>query len=370
MFDPVLARDPYPAYAKLRQGPDVAHDAARDCWIVHRYADVRGVLRDTESFSSVNASFEHTLLGADGERHNRVRRALGPSFSPVGAGRLRDAVVQQVTRRLDAMAVRGTGDIVADLAIPLPQTIVGQLLGVPDSTTARLQTWADALLNTTHSAATAQQQLESCRRVLAEHFTDFRAEGLALAVRAFEAEPKGLTLDQRVDLGLLLIIAGLGTTTSLIGSAIQVLLAQPRLRRRLKQEPDLVAPFIEEVLRHRSPVQRVWRRTTRETSLAGQAIPAGANLLVLIGAANRDPLKFADAGRFRPFRQPNDHLGFAIGAHTCLGLWLARTETTLAIQGLLQRFSAIEPAGPADEMGHLGNLAVFGPARLDIAVHA
>ncbi len=368
MFDPGLAQDPYPTYARLRQGPDVAHDPERGCWFIHRYADVRSVLRDSANYSSANASFETTLLGAQGKAHDHVRRALAPSFSPIGVQRLRQGIVRRVNQALDVVADRGTGDVVADLATPVPQTVVGQLLGLPASESAKLQTWAEALFDSGESQAAIQEQVTDCRRVLREHLTGFRAEGLDLVVTALEDDPSGLTLDERIEVGLLLVVAGLGTTTSLIGSAVQVLLRHPRLARKLRQEPDLVAPFVEEVLRYRSPIQRTLRRSLQTTTVAGQSIPAGANLFVLIGAANRDPSKFADADRFRPFRQPNDHLGFGAGAHTCLGLWLARMEATLAIQGLLQRFSGIEAAGRTNDMVELGHLFVFGPARLDIAV--
>ena len=376
LFDPGLAEAPYPAYARLRRGPDVVHDSGQDCWIVHRFADVRRVLRDSERFSSVNASFERTLLGAERQAHDRLRRALAATFSPLGIRRLRDGVIRRVTQALDGMAARGTGDAVAELAIPLSQTIVGEMLGLPPSASGKLQTWADALMDPGGSGgsdirqAEIRQQIEDCRRVLYDHFTGFNAEGSAVVVTVFEDASSHLTLDERVELGLLLIAAGLGTTASLIGSAVRLLLRDPRLARKLRHEPDLVAPFLEEVVRHQSPIQRTWRLAVQTTPLAGQVIPAGARLLVLIGAANRDPLKFVDAGRFRPFRQPNDHLGFGSGAHICLGLWLARMEANLAIQALLQRFSRIEAAGVIDGVGRPGSLTVLGPARLDIAVHA
>ncbi|HEY5412758.1 MAG TPA: cytochrome P450 [Caulobacteraceae bacterium] len=370
MFDPGLARDPYPAYARLRRGPDVLRDSERDRWIIHRYADVRRVLRDAETFSSANASFEHTLLGTDGEAHDRVRRALAPNFSPAGVRQLRDAVLLRVTQALDALASLGTGDIITELAIPLPLTIVSQMLGLPTSDSAKLETWVEAILDSDEFGAIPPYQIPEYRRALGEHFTGFRAEGSSLVVRAFEDFPSGLTLDERIDIGLLLIVAGLETTTNLIGSAVQVLLRDPLLARQLRQEPDLVGPFIEEVLRHRSPIQRTRRRATHAATVGGDSIPADAKLVVLIGAANRDPSKFADADDFQPFRKPNDHLGFGSGAHSCLGLWLARMEATLAIQGLLQRFSVIEAAGPIDDMKHLNSLTVLGPARLDIAVHA
>ena len=370
MFDPDLARDPYPAYARLRGGPDILHDSERDRWIIHRYADVRRVLRDGETFSSASASFERTLLGTDGKGHDRVRRALAPNFSPAGVRQLKDAVLLRVTQALDALAAVGTGDIITELAIPLPLTIVGLMLGLATADSARLEAWVEAILDSDEFGARPPYQIPDYRGVLGEHFTGFKAEGSSLVVRAFEETPSGLTLDERIDIGLLLIVAGLETTTNLIGSAVQALLRDPLLERKLRQEPDLVGPFIEEVLRHRSPIQRTRRRATVATTVAGESIPAGANLLVLIGAAHRDPLKFTDADTFQLSRQPNDHLAFGSGGHTCLGLWLARMEATLAVQGLLERFSGIEAVGSIDDMKCLGSLTVLGPARLDIAVHA
>ena len=369
LFDPALARNPYPAYAALRRGPDVVHDTRQDWWIVHRYSDVRSILRDPANFSSANASMEHTLLGADGETHERVRRALASSFSAAGVRQLRGAIVGAVAQRLDALAARGTADIIADLAIPLPQTIIGQLVGLPALATAKLPAWSQALVGTGDASdlATRGRIVRDCRNFLREHLSSFKADGLAVA--GLEKGRSGLTFRQRIDLGLLLVAAGVVTTTNLIGSAVHILLGDPGLARTLRAEPDLVGPFIEEVLRHRSPVQRLRRVVVKETKVAGRSVPAGANVLVLIGAANLDPLKFQEADSFLPFRQPNQHLSLGIGAHTCLGLWLTRMEATLAIQALLQRFARIDAVSPLDETEYLRALEVFGPARLDIAVH-
>ena len=368
VFDPGMAADPYPVYDALRLGPPVAHDTKRDVWIVHRYADARAVLRDRESFSSRLASFERTLLGADGTGHDRVRRALASSFSPLGVERLRAVATREVDRALDAIAERGSGDVIGDLALPLAQTVVGRMIGLPPAAWPSLHAWSQAIAGA--SEASVVQALKAPSRILREHLAGFRAEAAPLAVAALDESHADLTLDQRVDLALILIVGGLETTASVIGHAAEHLSRRPRLADKLREDADRIGPFLEEVMRYHPPVQRVLRRTVRATRVAGQDIPARSKVLVLIGAANRDPAKFSQADQFRPRRAPNEHLVFGSGAHSCVGLWLARMEAALAIGGLLRRFPHFELAGPVGPPAHPGVLSLAGLARVEIAVGA
>lgn len=352
LFDPALGYDPYPIYEALRSGPDVAYDPAKRWWIVHRYADVRAVLRDRESFSTIYTSIEQTLHGADGEAHDRVRRALAPNFLPAGVESLRALVAQHVAEALDGFSARGGGDVIADLANPVAEGVVRFMLGLPAS--APLKAWAQSAKSNSTGA------LETSRNALRHHFAGVAANGAA--------RPSELTLDEWTDVGLLMVAAGLDTITSVIGSAIEMLSRHEQLAGELRRRPEGVAPFIEEVLRYRSPIQRTARSTVRKTRVADQTIPKRATVLVMIGVANRDPRKFSEPDRFQPQRMPNDHIAFGSGAHTCIGLWLARMEAIVVIQALLGRFSRIEPANGIPVAIGRGDLWMFGPERFEIAV--
>lgn len=362
MFDAAMADDPYPTYAALREGSDVAYARENRVWIIHRHADVRRLLRDPAGFSSEMPAFEKTLLHADGERHRRARKALALSFSPAATRSREQAIQRTVDEALDRLEERVRGDVVADLAVPVPQTITGQMLGLAEPELAMLPRWADGI---TDRGEHRLAPLKEARIFLREHLSGFTAREGAPEVAALDAA-SGLSLGERVDLGVLLIAASVATTTSLIGSAVQMLMADPGLTESLRREPGLAPQFIEEVLRFRAPIQRVRRIATYDTEVAGQPIPAGAAVVGLIGAANRDPRVFSDADEFQPFRQTKDHIAFGAGPHICIGLSLARVEATLAIQALVRRFSRIV-SGPVVEMKH-GLPGVFGPARLDIEV--
>ena len=375
LFDAGVAKDPYPAYAALRRGPDVDRDPATGRWIVHRYREVRAVLRNPESFSSVNASFEHTLLGADGELHARVRRALSGSFSPRGLETIQATIGPVVAEALDIMANRGGGEVIGDLAAMLPLRVMGGMLGLPVSQLAELAEWSDAIMTmgnpnvSRESRSTSAARTDECCDALLRHFSTFSAALAPMAACAFDADQSALTLQEVVDVGRLLVAAGTATTTNLIGSAVLRLVRHPDIALALRANPELVPAFIEEVLRYDSPVQRTSRKAVHESRVAGRLIPEGADILLLLGAANRDPEVFVEADMFQMSRQPNPHLGFGVGVHLCMGLWLARMEAISAIQSLVGRFSRVEIVGSLDDVTFQTHPAVFGPSRLEIAVH-
>ena len=250
------------------------------------------------------------------------------------------------------------------------------MLGLPDSRLDDIGRWAEALLNAGELTAVGDGRaarratMNECRDALRLHFVELRSGPATTAISAFASKDSGLTLDARVDVGRLLVAAGNATIANLIENAVLLLLRDPRFQNDLRDDMDRLPSFIEEVLRYASPVQRTSRRAVRDTLIGDRLIPEGADVTVLLGAANRDPAEFADADRFVPTRHPNDHLALGAGPHICLGQWLARLEAAQAIQLLLRRFSRIEPVGDLDDVAFQKNLDLFGPVRLEVTVAA
>jgi cytochrome P450 len=270
-------------------------------------------------------------------------------------------------------------DLAEDYAIPLPMMVITHLLGIPADDQPRLVRWSDAILNMSYTipgqnaeAARAMAEFEAVTAEVDEYLAGILDERRArpqddLLMRLVQAEVDGQRLTRHEIRGFfqLLLVGGQETTTNLITSAILCLLENPEQLARLRERMDLLPAAIEEVLRYRSPLQWMFRVTTRDVAVHGQTIPAGKMILAMIGSANRDPLQFPDADRFDVSRNPNPHIAFGHGVHFCLGAPLARLEARIALTDLIERLSGLalashEPWAPRRA------LHVHGPTRLPI----
>jgi pimeloyl-[acyl-carrier protein] synthase len=259
---------------------------------------------------------------------------------------MEDTIRTCVIELLSPHLATGRMDLVSDLAIPLPLTVIGTMLGVPRADHAQVKAWAAALGGiadldpTPEGLERALGALEAFRdyvgRLIAEHQRQPGDDLLGALVTVEEAGDR-LSLDELVAICQVLLIAGHETTTGLIGNAVQLLLARPDVLEAMRRTPPLLPDFIEEVLRYDSPVQVRTRLATQELPLGGQRVAAGQTLLLLLGAANRDPRVFSDPDRFDLQRTPNHHLAFGEGPHYCLGAALARLEGRIAVEILLEK---------------------------------
>ena len=358
------AGDPHRGHAALRERPAVEFDPTRDAWIVYRYADVRRAFVDPALVPA--SSLESTLYGARDEAHARVRRMLGGDFSSRSIGQLRGFIRALAEHAVRQISRQGRGDLVEALARDVPARVMVSVMGLPASV-AELGAWSQVILR--EAAGSGDQEtfaaLQHCRDVLRGTFAGPRPDG-ALAV--FDPISSALSLDARVDLGLLLIVAGFETTTHLLSNASHRLLLDAPLFCTLREHPDRIPAVVEEVLRHASPVQQVHRRAVASTALAGQPIGAGQRLALDIGSANRDPLVFADPNRFDAARQPNPHLAFGPGLHGCLGVWLARLEACEVVEAMLRAWPRMRLAFPLEAVAWQLNPTFYAPARLEVAV--
>jgi cytochrome P450 len=369
--DPALVDDPYPAYAELRRRGGVAYLDDHDVWLVGRYADAATVLREPTVFSSragmsadmapggpasgvdyrIGASGVRVLIATDPPEHQRFRRAVTGLFTARSVAAMRDGVRAQA-RTLVARLLSGQAtDFYAEVAEPLPTLVFADLFGLPRSLHHTLRSWSDVVTadlaqppGTRPPIGRGLGMFRHFRRELARAESSTRPS-LLRSVAA--ARNHGLSADEILAFCAFLLVAGIETTTGLLTNLLAVLVARPDLQRRLRAEPELLPSAVEEFIRYDTSVQALWRGTVQPVRLGGHDLPVGARVLVLFGSANRDEEIFADAGRFRPDRDPNPHLGFGAGPHLCLGARLARLEVTVLLEELLAATREITAAGPA-----------------------
>jgi cytochrome P450 len=299
-----------------------------------------------------------------------VNRGFTPRRVRAWEPRIR-ALVADAMRRL---ASGGPFDVVRDLAIPLPVTVIAEMLGVEPERRDDFKRWSDAAIEGMTGADRRpfppERRIADCFLELDEYLARLvrarrRSPGDDLVSALLESEPGGERLSSMevVQFVMLLLVAGNETTTNLIGNAAAALLAHPHALARVREDAALVPALVEEVLRWDSPIQMIFRNTTREVSLAGTAIPKGAIVALLLGSANRDERRFPDAERFDPGRDTRGHLAFGFGNHFCLGASLARLEARLALEALAPELARYTAGG---EPAFLDSFLVRGRSRLEL----
>ena len=360
-----MAQDPYPVYANLHRLSPVHRSGLMNAWLFARHADADAILRNHRNFASdprkgtltprqqamLPPPDEYTMLFLDPPDHGRLRRLVNKAFTPRAVGALEARIRTILGSLLDAVADPGGFDLMEAVARPLPMIVVAEMLGVPPQDRARFRAWSEQrarLLEPTVSrreraiAQTAASGFDAyCREIAAARRAEPRDDILSALVLA---EDEGDRLNERETLNMLrlLLIAGNETTTNLIGNGMLALLRNPDELRRLREDPGLIPSAVEELLRFDSPVQATFRRALADCEVGGFELRKRDNIVVLIGAANRDGDAFDDPDRLDVGRARCPHLSFGRGIHHCLGAVLARLEGRIAFEVLLERFADIE----------------------------
>jgi cytochrome P450 len=375
---PEFRNDPYPFFHALRAAAPVTQ-ASFGVWLVSRHADVATVTRDHRLSNDEANSILHqddqaaaaprgqaddgVLLFLDPPDHTRLRGLVSKAFTPRTIERLRGGVRELVDQLIDAAVQRGgqSGggemDVIADLAYPLPVIVICELLGVPASDHVQFQGWSKELAASIDPRPLRTPEQQASVAVAAGEFSEYFADLVARRRRSpgddllsglIAAEEDGDRLSERelLNTGMFLLVAGHETTVNLIGNGVFALLGHPDECDRLRRDPALDRPAVEELLRFDSPVQITERITVADYEIGGVTIPPGYPIIPLLGAANRDPEVFADPDRLDLSRaNAQRHLAFGGGHHYCLGAALARLEGEIAIPSLVRRFPDMELAG-------------------------
>ena len=362
LLSPDYATDPRPFWAQLRREAPVLKSQQFGFWVVSRYEDVRSVLTRPEDFSSqigpaggmTPASDDAARSGMDflpmiqhdAPDHTRLRSILSRAFSPRRiAGmetRIREigaSLVEEIRRK----AASGEAlDFYDDYASPLPVIVVAEILGIPASARESLGFWADATgvgsgeRYSTDLRTRAFEQIDDCLRQIVAQREREPQDDLISALVASAREGEQLRPEELIGFCKLLWIAGNETTTNLISNGAVLLQERPELLARLRDAPDKIPDFVEELLRFESPVNGLFRRATRSVELHGEKIGAGDAVWMLFASGNRDAGHFPQPDEFVLERDPNDHLALGFGPHFCLGASLARLEARVGFEVLTE----------------------------------
>jgi cytochrome P450 len=369
--------DPYPIYEVLRAAGPVVPLA--DSYVaVTGYAEADAVLRNPAFPVGDERLFDRTVpewrahpslvmlarsvLQLNPPDHERLRRLVSGAFTARRVAGLRAAIERLAKGYADRLADAAEVDFIAEFAYLLPVSVICELLGVPESDRPWFRPRAHDLtevfdLRTSFEMSgpdTATEELVGYFAELVEVRRRDPGDDLTSALVALhDADPGRINHAELLANLTLLLLAGFETTTNLLGNGLAALFAHPVALAALRADPSLIGPYVEEMLRYDAPVQLTSRWTEQPASLDGVWVPRGAEVLLLIGAANRDPRRFAEPDRFDPARPGNQPLSFGGGAHYCLGAALARLEAQVAFPLLLARFPDLAPAGDPDRRDRL-----------------
>lgn len=362
--------DPYPIYDFIRQREPV-HHAPDGSWVLTGYEHCAALLRDTRfstnparltegpdpaAMGPIRQVGSSLMMFLDPPDHTRLRSLVSQAFTARMVESLRPRIQVLVDELLDAVVERGEMDVLADLAYPLPTVVICEMLGVPPEDRERFKAWsADAsrlLDGYLDKEATDKGMVAGM--YLFQYFTDLvddrrrqPRDDLLTALLAAEEGGERLTHAELLSTATLLFVAGFETTMNLVGNGTLALLRHPDQLARLRDDPGLARPAVEELLRYDGPVHVTARIALEDLHIGGFAIRSGEQVVAMLGAANRDPAQFPDPHRLDVSRHPNRHLAFGGGPHFCLGASLARIEGQIAFETMLRRLPDLELATEA-----------------------
>ncbi|MFJ2885049.1 cytochrome P450 [Streptomyces sp. NPDC087305] len=389
-FRPQVQERLYDFYEELRAGDELFWDRHLSAWIATghavvssatgnpglssvRYPDLDAV---SEELRPLAAVLSRQMLYNDAPDHSRLRGLISKAFSPRAVETLRARISAAVDEIIAQAAPTGRMDIVADLARPLPLAIICDLLDVPEKDRPALTAWsepvAEAIGNSRLDADRNREASQSMADMLAyfrELLTSSQTPAAPDSLRALvaaQAENSDQDLDELLANCALLLIAGHETTTHFIGNATLALLQHPDAADQLRKRPDLIPAAVEELLRYDAPVQLMLRRARHDLDLAGRTIAEGQTVLLVCGAANRDPAVFPDPHVLDFERPGGRHMAFGHGPHFCLGAALARLEGTVVLEALLTRLPDLRLDGTEPPTWRR-SLNFRGLTRLDVA---
>lgn len=369
IFSPEQLADPYPSYALLRETAPVFHVPDTTMWLVSRYADVTAVLRDkrlghtpTSSLTEQQraeltdnpalAGLRRTMLLQNPPDHTRLRGLVVKAFDARRIEQMRERVRSIAHDLVDALESARHGDLVRRFNHPLPVIVICDLLGVPEADRAGFLEGTKVQGRLIDPTPMTQEELDQANTNMVENARYFeelcderrrhRQDDLLTGLVESETEHGRLTKDELTSNIALLFAAGHETTVNLLGNALLALYRNPDQLELLRARPELFAPAADEFLRYDSSVQLSARTAFEPIELGGLEIPAGDEVLTLLGAANRDPEQFDDPDRLDVTRQNIKPASFGGGIHYCLGAQLARLETAEALRVLLERLPQLE----------------------------
>jgi cytochrome P450 len=363
-FSPETMRDPYPGYRSLLTGPDVPsvwYNRKRGIWIIAGYDELRKALRDNEALSSAESQSRFrvhlpSMNAVDPPEHTRLRKFVSRAFTPRAMAAWQANINEVADELVDAVIARRHTEAVSELAKPLPTRLIAMMLGIPRHDQPQFVEWSDEMVAgsfvpLTRRGMTLSARSGSATAAMRGNLDPLIAQrrrnpGDDLISMMTPADADDVLTDDEIFWSAAMLIgAGSETTTNMLSGLLLTLAQHPDLYARLRAHPELIPAAIEEQLRFVAPVQGFYRTATCDYTVGENTIPAGARVLLLFAAANRDPRHYDNPDTFDLDRNPTDHLAFGGGVHFCLGAPLTRLEGARVFSQLLPRVEAIRLAG-------------------------
>jgi cytochrome P450 len=389
LVSPEMLEDPYPTFAEMRRSAPVCAVDPGNFWAVTRHDDALHVLRTPEVFSSEgfrtaikpawigHNPFGDSMLSMDPPAHGRLRALVNRAFGPAALAQLEPRVRAFAEGIAGRLPLGAAVDWVEAVAMELPASVIGELLGLDASLHARFKRWTDDLTSisgTTPDMAARIEEIRTTIREMEEYMTEVLArrrrepaDDMVTQLLHAQVDGESLSDAELMSFMFLLLAAGLETTTHLLNHAARMLVARPDVLARVRADHALIPRFVEETLRYEPPVRAVYRLVVADTAIRGVPIAKGSRVLVILGSANRDEEHFPGADRFDIDRGAPNNLPFGHGAHFCLGAPLARLEARLLLEALLPRVRGLAAAGP---VVWRRSLSVRGPLSLPVVASA
>ncbi len=381
LLDPDILADPYPLYRRLRESDPVAWDPFLHAWVVTNYAGVLTVLHKfsadrtptpeqltamgLNSLQPVAEVMVRQMLFMDAPAHTRLRGLCSSAFTSRRVDHLRPHIQEIADDLIDRALPQGRMDAIADFAAPLPAIVTAELLGVPTSDHQQLKSWsadfAEMLGNFQHNPDRVSRVLRAVdemtryfRAAIREQERHPRNGLVQLLVNASEGGSR-LSEDEVIANIIVTMVGGQETTTNLIGNGLLTLIRNPAALAQLRDDPSIIEPAVEELLRYESPSQHTARLAPDDLVLGDKRIRKRDAVMAVMAAANRDPARFPDPDRLDLTRKDNRHVAFGWAAHFCFGAPLARIESQVAFATLLRRLPNLAPEpGPLVWRQNLG----------------
>lgn len=356
LLDPEFYVDPEPHFAWMREEAPVYWDDATGIWGITRYDDIMAVSRDAKTFCSGQGSRPDSsvpsMINTDPPEHNRRRGIVSAGFTPRRVQAHEPFLRAKVDALIDAVLDQGACDFVRDIATPLPMSMIGELMGLPESDYDQLLRWSDLFATggdeVREEVGPAVIDYANYIMAIIEGRRGSEAEDLVSLVMKAEFDGEHLTDHDLIFETMLILVGGDETTRHVISGGLEVFMRHRDQWEALRSDRSLLPGAVEEMLRWVTPIQNMNRTATRDVAFGGQRIREGDRLLLLYPSGNRDERAFPDARRFDLRRHPNQHMAFGgYGRHHCLGAQLARLEISVLFDRMLDRIPEIELADPA-----------------------
>ncbi|MEV8594549.1 cytochrome P450 [Streptomyces sp. NPDC052012] len=373
-WDPAFVADPYPAYAELRAKGRVHWFEPTNQWLVPHHADVSALLRDRrlgrtylhrfsheefgrtppppehEPFHTLN---DHGMLDLEPPDHTRIRRLVSKAFTPRTVERLKPYVERLAGELVDGLVEAGGGDLLRDVAEPLPVAVIAEMLGIPEADRGPLRPWSADIcgmyeLNPSQAAAekavrASVEFSEYLRELIAERRKEPGDDLISGLIAAHDQDDR-LTEQEMISTCVLLLNAGHEATVNATVNGWWALFRNPDQLAALRADHSLVPFAVEELMRYDTPLQLFERWVLDEIEIDGTVIPRGAEIAMLFGSANHDPAVFTDPEHLDLTRRDNPHISFSAGIHYCIGAPLARIELAASMRALLEKAPNLRPA--------------------------